>query len=105
LQRKLCISAEENPDVAVAADLLTSVIAERYFEDLMRWLPPLLPAYGAGETEPGGGMVPGPVTVQSTARGSPSVMFCGASKGRAGVLRPADAGSISDPGDRGKAPR
>ncbi len=28
----------ENPDVAVAADLLTSVIAERYFEDLMRWL-------------------------------------------------------------------
>ena len=28
----------ENPDVAVAADLLTSVIADRYFEDLMRWL-------------------------------------------------------------------
>ena len=28
----------ENPDVAVAADLLTSLIAERYFEDLMRWL-------------------------------------------------------------------
>jgi predicted transcriptional regulator len=28
----------ENPDLAVAADLLTSVIAERYFEDVMRWL-------------------------------------------------------------------
>jgi DNA-binding transcriptional ArsR family regulator len=28
----------ENPDVAVAADLLTSVIADGYFEDLMRWL-------------------------------------------------------------------
>jgi DNA-binding transcriptional ArsR family regulator len=28
----------ENPDVAVAADLLSSVIADRYFEDVMRWL-------------------------------------------------------------------
>jgi hypothetical protein len=28
----------ENPDLAVAADLLSSVIAERYFEDVMRWL-------------------------------------------------------------------
>jgi predicted transcriptional regulator len=28
----------ENPDLAVAAELLSSVIAERYFEDVMRWL-------------------------------------------------------------------
>jgi predicted transcriptional regulator len=28
----------ENPDLAVATDLLSSVIAERYFEDVMRWL-------------------------------------------------------------------
>ena len=28
----------ENPDLAVAGDLLSSVIAERYFEDVMRWL-------------------------------------------------------------------
>ena len=28
----------ENPDLAVAADLLSSVIAERYFEDVMGWL-------------------------------------------------------------------
>ena len=27
--------AAENPDLAVAADLLSSVIAERYFEDVM----------------------------------------------------------------------
>ncbi len=30
--------AAENPDLAVAADLLSSVIAERYFEDVMGWL-------------------------------------------------------------------
>jgi predicted transcriptional regulator len=28
----------ENPDLAVAAELLSSVIAERYLEDVMRWL-------------------------------------------------------------------
>jgi predicted transcriptional regulator len=28
----------DNPDLAVAAELLSSVIAERYFEDVMRWL-------------------------------------------------------------------
>ena len=28
----------EDPELAVAADLLASVLAERYFEDLMRWL-------------------------------------------------------------------
>jgi predicted transcriptional regulator len=28
----------ENPDLAVAAELLSSVIAERYFEDVLRWL-------------------------------------------------------------------
>ena len=30
--------AAENPDLAIAADLLSSVIAERYFEDVMAWL-------------------------------------------------------------------
>src|SRR5579862_8284461 len=28
----------ENPESAAAADLLSSVIADRYFEDVMRWL-------------------------------------------------------------------
>src|SRR6202142_1214532 len=28
----------ENPDLAIATELLSSVIAERYFEDVMRWL-------------------------------------------------------------------
>lgn len=28
----------DDPELAVAADLLSSVIAERYFEDVMRWL-------------------------------------------------------------------
>ena len=28
----------ETPDLAVAADLLSSVLAERYFEDVMAWL-------------------------------------------------------------------
>ena len=42
--------AAENPDLAVAADLLSSVIAERYFEDVIGWLE----ARGAEQANGGG---------------------------------------------------